>query len=372
MKNKKETVHFGMGAIVHQTGAAFRVWAPHADAVNLMGNFNGWSETALPMTAEENGTWYLDVPGVKSGDEYKYLIHNGGQKLNRMDPYARQVTNSVGNSVVYDPNAFDWQQDQFKAPPMNELVIYEMHIGSFFAEIAGKPGNFETALEKLTHLRRLGINAIQVMPIAEFAGDFSWGYNPAYIFAVESTYGGPDAFKQFVLAAHQNGFAVILDVVYNHFGPSDLDLWQFDGWSENDRGGIYFYNDERAVTPWGETRPDYDRDQVRSFILDNVSMWLEEYHLDGLRLDSTIYIRTVDGVEENDLPAGWSLMQAINEKARELSPACVTIAEDLRNNPMLTEDGSNGGAGFHSQWDANFVYPVRAAVTASDDAARTG
>lgn len=101
------------------------------------------------------------------------------------------------------------------------------------------------------------------MPVGEFAGDRSWGYNPAHIFSVELAYGGPLAFKQFVKRAHQKGIAVILDVVYNHLGPSDLDLWQFDGWCENDRGGIYFYNDDRATTPWGETRPDYGKHTVR-------------------------------------------------------------------------------------------------------------
>ena len=129
------------------------------------------------------------------------------------------------------------------------------------------------------------------MPLAEFAGELSWGYNPACIFAVETDYGGPLGFKRFVKAVHQAGMGVILDVVYNHFGPSDLDLWQFDGWSENGLGGIYFYNDWRAETPWGSTRPDYGRKEVRQFIRDNAMMWLEEYHVDGLRLDMTLYMR---------------------------------------------------------------------------------
>ena len=118
-------------------------------------------------------------------------------------------------------------------------------------------------LQRLDHLVKLGINAIQIMPIVEFVGDYSWGYNPAHIFAVESAYGGPDGFKQLVWEAHKRGIAVILDVVYNHFGPSDLDLWQFDGWQENNKGGIYFYNDHRSKTPWGDTRPDYGRGEVR-------------------------------------------------------------------------------------------------------------
>ena len=127
-------------------------------------------------------------------------------------------------------------------------------------------GEFDAVSARLGHLRKLGVNAIQIMPVAQFAGGQSWGYNPSHIFAVDSDYGGPLAFKRFVRRAHQNGIAVILDVVYNHLGPSDLDLWQFDGWSENGLGGIYFYNDERAQTPWGATRPDYGRGEVRQYL----------------------------------------------------------------------------------------------------------
>jgi len=145
------------------------------------------------------------------------------------------------------------------------------------------------------------------------------------------------AFKRFVTRAHEHHIAVILDVVYNHLGPSDLDLWQFDGWSENNRGGIYFYNDDRAHTPWGDTRPDYGRGEVRQYLLDNARMWLEEYHVDGLRFDGTVYIRTPTARQRR--PAdGWSLLQAINSLVAEKFPGRITIAEDLQNNKWLTKD----------------------------------
>jgi len=290
-------VQKALGAVVHKNGVAFRVWAPNAQAVFVKGDFNNWSDTATPLSPEENGQWYVDVESAKPGQEYKFVIINGDLKLERIDPYAKQVTNSTGNGVIYDAAGFDWQGDRFELPPHNELVIYEMHIGSFFSDAEGKPGDFDTAIEKIEHLKRLGVNALQIMPVAEFAGDFSWGYNPAHIFAVESIYGGPDGFKKFVREVHKRGFAVLLDVVYNHFGPSDLDLWQFDGWQENGKGGIYFFNDDRAETPWGSTRPDYGREEVRRYIHDNAIMWLEEYHVDGLRYDSTLYIRCIDGNE---------------------------------------------------------------------------
>src|SRR4029078_10818424 len=136
--------------------------------------------------------------------------------------------------------------DNFQMPTASELVIYETHVGTFNRSRDDVPGTVQAVTRKFDYLRRLGVNCIQLMPLAEFAGDVSWGYNPAHIFAVESAYGGPEGLKAFVRAAHEAGIAVIMDVVYNHFGPSDLDLWRFDGWSENDKGGIYFYNDWRA------------------------------------------------------------------------------------------------------------------------------
>lgn len=361
----------GMGAIVHKNGVAFRVWAPNADSVFVIGDFNYWSDIDNPLSSEENGYWYVDVKEAKAGDEYKFVIFNGDLRLERIDPYAKQVTNSTGNGVIYDPISFDWKDDNFQMYPHNELVIYEMHLGSFFTEKEGKVGNFETALKKLEHIKALGVNAIQIMPVTEFAGDYSWGYNPSHIFAVESAYGGPDKFKLFIREAHKMGFAIIQDVVYNHFGPSDLELWQFDGWSENGKGGIYFYNDEKSETPWGSTRPDYGRPEVRNFIKDNAKMWIEEYHVNGLRYDSTLYIRSIDGNEINDIPEGWSLMQEINNYVREVSPFSILIAEDWRNNTWLTMDINEGGAGFHTQCDANFVHPVREILSLPNDENRS-
>jgi len=363
----------GMGPVPHAKGTTFRVWAPNASKVFVVGSFNKWRESANPLTHEGDGYWATDVAGAKPGDEYKFLLINGKQKLFRLDPYAHQVTNSVGNSVIHDPN-FDWgETEDFQSPPWNELVIYEMHVGTFNAPSEDKPGTFRRAAQKLPYLRELGINAVQVMPPMEFPGGRSWGYNLSLPFAVESDYGGPKAFKEFVRAAHKNGIAVILDVVYNHLGPSDLDLWRFDGWAEGDGGGIYFYNDYRGQTPWGHTRPDYGRPEVRQFLRDNALMWLHEYHVDGLRWDATAYIRNVNGNDNDpggDLPDGWSFMQWINEEVREFAPNHLTIAEDLKGNEWVVKDTGAGGAGFGAQWDAAFVHPVRAAIIGQEDAYR--
>ncbi len=359
-----------MGAIVTADGVGFRVWAPHADSVAVLGDFNDWSEAADPLVSEANGYWYTFVSGVRPGANFKYRIVNADQELDRIDPYAFQVTNSVGNGVVYDHAAFDWQGDSFVCPPHNDLVIYELHVGSFAPAEPGQVGKFDEVRANLDHFRRLGVSALQLMPSAEFAGDFSWGYNPAHIFAVESSYGGPDALKTLIREAHRAGLAVIMDVVYNHFGPSDLDLWQFDGWSENGKGGIYFYNDWRSNTPWGDTRPDYGRGEVRQFIRDNAFMWLRDYHVDGLRFDMTPYMRSVDADADFDLPDGWSLQSWINRAVRQEFPDTITIAEDLHRDPAVTGTGPDGAA-YHAQWEADFVHPVREAIIVADDAYRS-
>ena len=233
------------------------------------------------------------VPGA----EYRFTIRTADGDLSRIDPYARQITNSVGNGIVYDPTAFDWGDD-----------------ASSHADL-GRPGHLRDAHRHVRGDRRtgaarstargagcatcehLGVSAVQVMPPFEFAGDISWGYNPAHLFAIESALRrARTRSSAFIREAHSRGIAVIVDVVYNHLGPSDLDLWRFDGWAEGDGGGIYFYNDERGVTLWGATRPDYGRGEVRTFLRDSAMTWLEEFRCDGLRFDSTVHIRTVDGL----------------------------------------------------------------------------
>jgi 1,4-alpha-glucan branching enzyme len=364
------TKQAGMGALVHDDGVAFRVWAPNADAVHVVGDFNDWEVEASPLEQEEQGYWYGSVGGAKLGHGYKFALRNGAAMMLRIDPYARAVTNSAGHGLI---EASVHENRAFEIAPWNRLVLYEMHIGTFQRSKEGEAGTFDDAVSRLDYLKKLGVNALQLMPAMAFGGNISWGYNPSHIFAIESSYGGPEAFRNFVRAAHEAGIAVILDVVYNHFGPSDLDLWRFDGWGEADKGGIYFYNDWRAETPWGDTRPDYGRPGVRQFIRDNALFWLEEYGIDGLRFDMTLFMRTVGGDEAEDggsLEDGWSLMRWINEEIAQHFPGRITIAEDLRSNGAITARPEDGGAGFNAQWDADFVHPIREVLIAADDAGR--
>jgi 1,4-alpha-glucan branching enzyme len=366
-----------MGATPYPAGCTFRVWAPFAAQVSVAGDFNSWSADANPLSSESNGYWSVDVPGAGVGQQYKFIVSNAGQPpLWRNDPYARSMTHSGGvlNSLI--ASCLDaYPASGYSTPPWNELVIYELHIGSFLFDAASprQRGSFAAATGKLDYLRDLGINAIEVMALAEFDGDISWGYNPAYIFAIEDEYGGPDGFRNFVKEAHSRGIAVIIDVVYNHLGfPSD-DMWQSDGWSENGKGGIYFYNDWRSSTAWGETRFDYGRGEVRQYLRDNALRWLERRFADGLRWDSTGSIRNIrdqNNDPADDIPDGWSLMQWINSLIEQRQPWKISIAEDLKDNEWITKDAGAGGAGFDAQWGAGFLWTVRGAIIGGDDGSR--
>ncbi len=355
----------GMGAWIDSGDTSFRVWAPNATTVSVAGSFNSWSTTANPLVSEAGGTWSVDVAGDQDGETYKYVIDG---TLWKNDPRATDVTNSVGESIIMAPSTYSWTS--FSTPSWDNMVIYEMHIGTYNDSPGGTPGTWQSAISELDHLEDMGINAVELLPVAEFAGDFSWGYNPAHPFAPESIYGDPDDMKDFVDECHQRGIAVIMDVVYNHLGPSDLDMWRFDGSSTGSYGGIYFFQDWRAPTPWGHTRPDYGRGEVRTFLKDNALYWLEEYNLDGLRWDSTVNIRTQNNGGGGNIPEGWTLMQYINNEIDSASGWKISIAEDLQNNDYITKTTGAGGAGFDSQWDADFVHPIRDAIIEGTDANR--
>jgi 1,4-alpha-glucan branching enzyme len=354
----------GIGATPYSTGTTFRVWAPNASSVNAAGYFNGWSSSADPLASEGDGWWSADVEGAYKLHQYKYVM-NGSHW--RADTYAKDMDHSNGNGVIIE-NVFSWSP--FTMPAWNELIIYEMHIGTYNDIAGGNPGTWNSAIAKLDHIQAMGINAVEIMPVAEFAGDFSLGYNPANLFAPESAYGSPNDMHNFVEACHQRGIAVLIDVIYNHMGPSDLDnsVWQFDGYSAYpDTGGIYFFEDENKDTPWGD-RLNYVTSEVRSFIRDNVMYWLEEYNLDGLRWDGTAYIRERDG--GYTVPGGWSLMQWINDEIDAAYSQKISIAEDMRDNEWITKTTGAGGAGFDSQWDAGFHHNLVGALTTADDVDR--
>ncbi len=352
-----------VGAIVRKSGVHFRVWAPNATAVDVAVAVNGdydWVRHA--MTADGDGYWTASIHGAQAGQIYRYAITNGANSLWKNDPRAMQTTSSAGDAVIVDP-FFPWQDDAYTPTPRQQQVIYELHVGTFNRPDASTTATFYDAIKKLDYLSDLGINTIELMPISTMLLDHGWGYTPDYLYAVESLYGGRRGFLEFVQACHQRNIGVILDVVYNHLGPGDgMDIWQFDGWSENNKGGIYFYNDWRSATPWGDTRLDYGRPEVRQFIEDNVTMWLTDFHLDGIRLDSTIFIRNVKGNNndpDNDLADGWRMLQEITKITTAINPQAITIAEDVGGNDYLTKPHGQGGAGFSAQWELQLPHIAR-------------
>ena len=342
------------------TGVTFRVWSPHATTVAVRGSFNGWGSSAMAKEGTSD-LWSGDVAGATNGSQYKYFI-NGTYWWK--DPRSRQVTSSGydspnANSIVYNPAAFDWAGDTRLAVNQSDLVIYEMHVGAFYDPTPGNgsPGKFADAIQKLDHLAALGINAVELLPLAEFPGDYSWGYNPADPYAVENTgYGGPDGLKTFVRAAHERGLRVLLDVVHNHYGPTDLELYGFDVGQAN---RFYFYtNSGICCTPWGQ-RPNYSSAGVSSYIIDNFTMWMDEYHVDGFRWDAVGGMRYYDPGHVN-IPDADSLIQYINNtEIRANRPGVISIAEDEAS-----------GQGFHGEWDRGFGDLLIGQVVESNDANR--
>jgi 1,4-alpha-glucan branching enzyme len=356
------------------TGVTFRVWAPNATSVTTPGSFNGWSTSATPLVNElsnglPTGVWSADVPSATNGSQYKYYITYNGSSNYKHDPRSRWVVNAGGgsgnNDIIYDPTAFNWNGDNFTNPPLNDLFVYEIHMGTFPASTV--PNRFVAATNKLDYLKNLGVNAVELMPIMEFGnGGNSWGYDPAQLFAVDNAqYGGPDALKTFVLACHARGIAVLLDVVHNHYGTGLLDMWNFDGWAQGTPtnsvggGGIYFYqsNFNLQNTGWGATRPNVSSNQVANFIQDNIAMWLSECHVDGFRWDS-VYTLT-HGYDNSYIPTAGNLVNTINAMIHTNSPGKISIAEDVYNT-----------WGFNSSWDTGYPYNFTPVLTNMVDANR--
>ncbi|MBI4604781.1 MAG: alpha amylase C-terminal domain-containing protein [Planctomycetes bacterium] len=343
-----------LGATPVAGGTAFRVWAPNTTSASVAGTFNGWNGTQHRMTGVQ-GFWEVLVPGAAAGHEYKFVLDGGTW---RTDPRARRQTSSVGNSVVVKPDGYAWGDAGWVTPYFEDMVVYELHVGSFSGDgdgVAHYPGRYRDVADvHLDHLAELGINVIELMPLGEFAGDRSWGYNPAFQYAPESAYGRPEDLKYLVDKAHQRGIAVVLDVVYNHMGPSDLagNILEYDGEE------IYFYPTGNGYreTPWGP-RLDYGRVEVRDFIRENVVYWLRELHLDGLRVDATDFIK-VNG-------DGWQVLKDIAQAADTVSSKAIVIAEQLPNDPAVSRPIAEGGAGLDAQWNDAFHDSLRSAIGAA-------
>ncbi|HSZ56453.1 MAG TPA: alpha-amylase family glycosyl hydrolase [Tepidisphaeraceae bacterium] len=385
-----------MGGVLHDGGCTFRAWALFATsfAVKIWGADGTSGTVAMARdTADGYGSdvWSVFVPGVAAETNYRFVIGFNGASFERVDPFARSILfpnwsdatqdDSDARSVVCSRD-FDWGAP-FNPPGWRELVIYQLHIGTFFDPSQGGANRIDDLIGQIPYLTRLGINAVQFLPFVEFSSPLSLGYDPVLPFALERAYGSPADFKRLVQALHAAGICALMEVVYNHIdvAPSftssvfPYSLYQYDGWS-GDPCGIYFYGGEELDTPWGP-RPNYGRDAVRRFLSDNTMMWLTEYQADGVRFDSTKCIRKRQGpcgdrccggdigVERN---FGWELMQEINDRIDASEPSKLTIAEDLDFNAAITAPTSAGGAGFDAQWDTDLQTALIPALTQPTDA----
>ncbi|WP_182865417.1 alpha-amylase family glycosyl hydrolase [Rhodopirellula sp. JC639] len=344
------------GGTLSDNGAFFKVWAPHANKVALIGDFNQWDRSDH-LLWNAGGWWFGFEPEANMGHKYKYAI-NG--TIDRPDPYGRQMEHSAGASIIVSTDMFNWTDGQWKTPRFENMIIYELHVGTFVGKNDGQnyPGSFQNLLTKLDYIKGLGANMIELLPVHETPGPDHpnptpyLGYAPTGLFAVESSYSSRNApsyqeLKAVVDAAHSKGLGVIMDVVYNHFstnGGRDNWYWDYDGDSEGNDGGIYFDNQH---TQWG-IAPDWDRNEVRDYIKKNCQYWLNEFHLDGLRWDATTEIK--------NKPGGWDAMRDIVWSMRQEFPSKIMICENLPYESEMVRSGN-----FHSGWWVNLHHQIEKA-----------
>jgi maltooligosyltrehalose trehalohydrolase len=320
----------------------FRVWAPRVTQVSVH-VLNQEGRDPVPMEPRGQGYFDLTVEGVRVGDRYCYVLD--GDKV-RPDPVSRFQPEGVHKaSVVVDPEAFIWTDHGWTGRALKDLIIYELHTGTFTPT-----GTFEAIIPHLKYLKQdVGITAIELMPVAQFPGARNWGYDGTYLYAPHSTYGGPQGLKTLVNACHAAGLAVILDVVYNHLGPEGNYLADF---------GPYFT--DRYRTPWGDA-VNYDgpdSDEVRHFVISNALYWVTEYHIDALRLDAIhgIYDFSASHILQD-------LSRAAHDQALRLGRRIFVTAESALNDAWGITPPEQGGYGLDAQWNDDFHHALRTVLT---------
>jgi maltooligosyltrehalose trehalohydrolase len=316
---------------------SFTVWAPTAHRVAL-----DLSGRRLPLDATAGGWWAIEVADAGPGTDYAYVI-DGADPV--PDPRSRWQPHGVhGPSRVYDHDAYRWSDQRWPGRALSGSVIYEMHVGTFTDE-----GTFDAAIDRLAHLVDLGVDHVEIMPVASFPGRNGWGYDGVHLWAVHDPYGGPDAFKRFIDACHAHGLGVVLDVVYNHLGPSGNYLSAF---------GPYFT--DKHHTPWGAAvnLDDAGSDEVRRWVIDNALMWLRDYHLDGLRLDAVHAL-----VDERATHVLEQLSEEVDALAAAVNRPLFLVAESDLNDPKVVTAREAGGWGVHAQWNDDFHHGVHALLT---------
>ena len=387
-----------MGSTLVPGGATFRVFAPHAKAVHVCGDFNKWLQDASCQLAPiGGGHWAVFIPALKDGDPYMYYIEGQGSSGLKRDPYARLLTVEPpfpqSHSVLRNPAAFPWHDHDFTPPPFNELVIYQLHVGSFDIKPGNPDGCFLDVIERVPHLASLGINAIELLPVQEFPTTFSMGYNGTDLFSPETQYGEADEAKlkayvdrtnEILTAAgqapyagtevlrhcddqlralidvcHVHGIGVIFDVVYNHAGGGfdDHSIWFFDRQPTGNTNDSLYFTDQGWAG--GQVFAYWNAD-IRQFLVDNALSFYREYRVDGLRFDE---------VSVMDHFGGWTTCQQLTTALRAEKPVAIQIAEYWPVNPWVVKDHAESGAGFDATWGDRLRDSVRGAIAAAAEGA---
>ncbi|MBW3594589.1 MAG: malto-oligosyltrehalose trehalohydrolase [Actinobacteria bacterium] len=315
---------------------AFDVWAPDASSVDLI-----VADERVSMSRAGRGWWTVDRD-VTPGTDYWFSVDGGVPRPDPRSPWQPQGPDGPSRTVDHD--AFSWSDAAWRGADLAAAVIYELHVGTFT-----EAGTFEGAIDKLEHLVDLGVTAIELMPVAEFSGTHGWGYDGVDLYAPHHAYGGPTGLKRLVDACHSEGLAVVMDVVYNHLGPSGNYLREF---------GPYFT--DRYATPWGDAI-NFDgpgSDGARRFFIDNALMWLRDYHCDGLRLDAVHAILDSSAIH---------ILEEVAAEVRALERAVDrtlwVIAESDLNDPRVVTPVERGGYGLDAQWSDDFHHALHALLT---------
>jgi maltooligosyltrehalose trehalohydrolase len=316
----------------------FRVWAPKARTVEVK-----IEQDRFPLKECDRGWWSAAVPMAGPGTDYLFVIN--GEEPAVPDPRSSWQPYGVhGASRVFDHAAFEWTDASWQAPPLSSAIIYELHVGTFTPD-----GTLESAESRLDYLKDLGVSHVELMPVAAFPGKWGWGYDGVDLYAPHSCYGGPTALQHFVNACHNKGLAVLLDVVYNHFGPSGNYVAKF---------GPYFTHNHS--TPWGDAvnLEDAESNEVRRFFIDNALMWLRDYHFDGLRLDAVHAF-----IDRSAIHFLEELADDVRVLESRLAKNFVVIAESDLNDPRLVKAKEGGGFGLDAQWSDDFHHALFTVLT---------
>ena len=337
------TMPFG-AQLLDSGGVLFRYWAPGLDRIELEREAAG---TALAMQARDDGWHELEVPEAAAGDRYGFKLPDG---LRVPDPASRRNPDDVhGASEVVDPHAYRWNDAEWRGRPWHEAVIYELHIGTFTPE-----GTFGAAQERLAEVAALGFTVIEIMPVADFPGQRGWGYDGVLLFAPDAAYGTPDELKALVDAAHALELTVLLDVVYNHFGPEGNYLHA---------GSPAFFNPAHQ-TPWGAAI-NYDGDDssiVRDFFVHNALYWVEEFRFDGLRMDAVHAIR-----DDTDIDIVQEICEALRDGPGREREIHIVLENDANGSHYLLRDEANAPRIATAQWNDDLHHAAHVLVTGERD-----